>query len=56
MKSVQESKPFHGNVKCECGQRFNTHITLGCEFKPNKMYVRKKRLKFLKKSQLSLFN
>ncbi len=56
MKSAQKNNKFHGNVKCKCGYRFSEHDVLGCEFKPNKMYIRKKNLAFIKQSQLSLFN
>ena len=57
MKSVQANKKYHGNIKCRCGIRNSLHdVLLGCEFKPNKSYIRKINLKFIKQSQLSLFN
>jgi hypothetical protein len=57
MKSVQANKKYHGNIKCACGARHSLHNgLLDCEFKPNKLYIRKVNLKFIKQSQLSLFN
>lgn len=56
MKSVQESKKYHGNVKCLCGYRFASHNTeLKCKFKPNMVYLRRRDLVVMKHTQLNLF-
>lgn len=57
MKSAQVNRKYHGNIKCTCGLRHSLHNELlNCEFKPNKPYIRKVNLKFIKQSQLSLFS
>lgn len=59
---------MHGNVKCECGHRWSNHEKedgqceypkmdiCGCkEFRPNKRYARKMRIREALKRQLTLF-